>query len=140
MIMDQLKGQHTSMLAVGSSAEDRCALAKILGSILELNTVSTCREARNFLARRPTPVVITNRDLTDGSWRDVLSAIGSSGHFSSLIVSSLHADEKLWADVLHMGGFDVLATPFDPTEVSRSVGAALWNRTRVASRTAGSTD
>jgi DNA-binding NtrC family response regulator len=137
MIMDQLKGQHTSMLAVGSSAEERRALANIFGSILEINTVNTCREARNFLARRPTPVVITDRDLTDGSWRDVLSAIGSSGHFSSLIVACRHADEKLWADVLHMGGFDVLATPFDPTEVSRTVGAALRNRKRAASRAAG---
>ena len=136
--MDQYKGQHMSMLAVGPSAEDRRALADIFGSTLELHTVGTCREARDFLVSRPTPVVITDRDLRDGSWRDVLSAIGSSGYSSSLIVVSRHADERLWADVLHMGGFDVLATPFDPTEASRTVGAALRNRTRVASRGAGS--
>jgi DNA-binding NtrC family response regulator len=131
MIMDQLESRHASMLAVGHSAEDRRVLADVFSSFVELHTVSTCREARDFLARRRAQVVITDRDLSDGSWRDVLSAVATSGHGSSLIVASRHADERLWADVLHMGGFDVLATPFDRSEVSRAVGAALRNRTRL---------
>lgn len=126
--MDRSSKQIASMLAVGPSAEDRRVLAEVFSSVMELHTVGTCREARAMLSRRRIPVVITDRDLSDGSWRDVLSAIATSGNAASLIVASRHADEHLWADVLHMGGFDVLSTPFDPAEVSRSVGAALRNR------------
>jgi DNA-binding response OmpR family regulator len=43
----------------------------------------------------------------------------------NLIVSSRLADEKLWTEVLDSGGYDVLPTPFDPTEVSRVTTAAL---------------
>lgn len=136
--MEQLKSQRISILAVGPSAEDRRVLDDVFRATLDIHSVSSCREACEFLSRRHIPVVITDRDLRDGSWRDVLSAIGTSGYSSSLIVASRHADEMLWADVLHMGGFDVLATPLDPSEVNRSVGAALRNRTRVASRSAGS--
>jgi DNA-binding response OmpR family regulator len=41
-----------------------------------------------------------------------------------LIVTDRAADEALWAEVLNLGGFDVLAQPFDPTEVSRVVASA----------------
>jgi DNA-binding response OmpR family regulator len=44
-----------------------------------------------------------------------------------LIVSSRTADERLWAEVLNLGAYDVLVKPFDPTEVSRVVGLAWLN-------------
>lgn len=134
--MNQQGKSQLSMLAVGPSTDDRRVLTDIFSSLLKLHTVSTCREAREVLASRSIPVVITDRDLSDGSWRDVLSAIATSGHASNLIVASHQADECLWADVLHMGGFDVLATPFDRIEVSRTVDAALRDRLRHKPRTA----
>ena len=128
--------QPSSMLAVGHSVEDRRFLAEVFSPVLDLHTVSTCREARDLLSKRKIPVVLTDRDLSDGSWRDVLSAIATSGHASSLIVASRHDDETLWADGPHMGGFDVLATPFDRTEVTRIVNAALRRRSRPGVRSA----
>jgi hypothetical protein len=39
-------------------------------------------------------------------------------------VASRLADDKLWVDVLNLGGSDVLALPFDHDEVIRSVSLA----------------
>ena len=53
---------------------------------------------------------------------------------SVLVVTSRIADEWLWAEVLNLGGYDVLAQPFDREEVTRVVRSAvrassdLWRR------------
>jgi DNA-binding response OmpR family regulator len=41
-----------------------------------------------------------------------------------LIVTSRLADEKLWAEALNLGAYDVLAKPFDLSELVRSVNLA----------------
>ena len=48
----------------------------------------------------------------------------------SVIVTSRLADDRLWAEVLNLGAYDVLAKPFDRTEAIRAVGAAwrAWGR------------
>jgi DNA-binding response OmpR family regulator len=78
----------------------------------------SCREARHHLSELSAPVVICESHLPDGSWKDLLE----DGR--PLIVTDRAADEALWAEVLNLGGFDVLAQPFDPTEVSRVVASA----------------
>ena len=42
-----------------------------------------------------------------------------------LIVTSRLADERLWAEVLNLGAWDVLAKPFDDGEVLRTVQSTL---------------
>ena len=47
-----------------------------------------------------------------------------------LIVTSGLADARLWAEALNLGTYDVLAKPFDATEVIRIVRLACntgWN-------------
>ena len=70
-------------------------------------------------------VVITDAELPDGNWQGLLEAVSRLPGFPSLIVSSRLADERLWAEVLNLGGYDVLLTPFEPGEVFR-VGSAAW--------------
>jgi len=41
-----------------------------------------------------------------------------------LIVAHRLADEYLWAEVLNLGGYDLLATPFDQKQVLYAVSAA----------------
>jgi DNA-binding response OmpR family regulator len=49
-------------------------------------------------------------------------------------VTSRHADDRLWAEALNLGAWDVLAKPFDPGEVVRVVNLAClcWQRERQA--------
>jgi DNA-binding response OmpR family regulator len=41
-----------------------------------------------------------------------------------LIVTSRTADESLWAEVLNVGGYDVMAQPFEQYEVERVIASA----------------
>jgi DNA-binding NtrC family response regulator len=45
----------------------------------------------------------------------------------ALIVTCRLADERLWAEALNLGAYDVLAKPFDRDEVLRSVSLAWLN-------------
>src|SRR5438477_13162242 len=64
-------------------------------------------------ARRPS-LIVCESDLPDGCWRDFLRT--ASGPGTPLIVTSRLADERLWAEVLKLGGHDVLAKPFEEPE------------------------
>jgi hypothetical protein len=42
-------------------------------------------------------------------------------------VTSRLADERLWSEVLNLGGYDVLPQPLDRNEALRTIGLA-WDR------------
>ncbi len=77
-----------------------------------------CRQEALPLARRhPFSLVLSERDLPDGSWKDLWEQIGSADRRPPLIVTSAQADSSLWAEVLNLGGYDVLAKPLDEREI-----------------------
>jgi DNA-binding response OmpR family regulator len=111
-----MKGSQI-LLVYASDSGDR--LTKILhNSSWQVQATHTFREAMEHLSRNGTPVVICESSLPDGSWKDLLYKT------RRLIVISCTADEALWAEVLNLGGYDVLAQPFDETEVRRVVQLA----------------
>jgi hypothetical protein len=73
------------------------------------------------------PVLLCECDHAAGSWEDLLSATAKLPAPPNIIVFSRLADESLWAEVLNMGGFDVLITPFEPEEVM-GVTFGAWSR------------
>jgi DNA-binding NtrC family response regulator len=99
--------------------------------------------ARDLLRRHEVPVVVCEQELAPGKWTDLLPHIQDLPTPPSLIVTSRLADEHLWAEALNIGAWDVLAKPFDPSEVLRSLWAASrhWqnefrNRIKTAIRVA----
>lgn len=112
-------------VAVSPNANNRAALRDIFREAQwTLHEVPCLREVLLLLRRRPVDLIITERDLDDGSWRDVLDALKGIPACPPLIVTSRLADEYLWAEVLNEGGFDVLAQPFEREEVIRVISAA----------------
>jgi DNA-binding response OmpR family regulator len=77
---------------------------------------------------RPIPVVIAERALPLGDWKDLFTALQLLPHRPLLVVTSRLADEHLWAEVLNLGGHDVLAKPFQMAEVQRALESAgrIW--------------
>jgi len=71
------------------------------------------------------PVVLCERDLPGGTWRRLFVETRDLAHPPRLIVVSRLADERLWAEVLNLGGHDVLATPFAADEVRRVLSYAV---------------
>jgi DNA-binding response OmpR family regulator len=64
--------------------------------------------------------------LRPETWTDLLDQINILAKAPSLIVASRLADERLWAEALNLGAWDVLVRPFDPLELIRSVKLA-WD-------------
>jgi DNA-binding NtrC family response regulator len=117
-----------AVLAVSPLPADRLRLREILSQRnWQLHEASDCREALALLRGQSIPVLLCERDHADGSWEDLLKATARLPEPPNLIVFSRLADESLWAEVLNMGGFDVLMTPFEPEEVLR-VTFAAWSR------------
>lgn len=71
----------------------------------------------HLLENDPFCVVIAEAELGRGTWRELLDRL-QGRTAPRLIVASRFADECLWSEVLNRGGYDVLAKPFDPKEVS----------------------
>ena len=82
------------------------------------------RRASQCLRRHSVQVVIVKSDMPDGSWREMLGHLRRLARPPLLIVASRTADEHLWAEVLNIGGYDVLAQPFERDEMVRVVASA----------------
>ena|ERR1035438_4695270 len=91
-------------------------------------------ERSDSLQDNPTPVVICEAELPDGTWKDVLAQFALIKCPPILVVSARLADEKLWSEVLRLGGYNVLVKPLNMQEVSRVVSFSwllwknLWDR------------
>jgi len=83
--------------------------------------------ALTFLHDKAVSIVITERDLPVGDWRAVLEIMYLLADRPLVIVTCRHADNHLWAEALNLGAYDVLAKPFDRTEVVRILNSA-WTR------------
>jgi len=92
------------------------------------------REAWPVMCRDLARVVLCEHALEDGRWKDVLELAASRPYPPLVIVTARLADERLWAEVLNLGGYDVLAQPLDRNEALRTIGLA-WDRwARLAGR------
>lgn len=128
------------VLSISPIPEDHCTLQDILNRLqgtldprcaFTLHTCTTRAAALAALAMRQFEVVVCERELRPGSWKDVLDEAVILPDPPSVIVTSRLADERLWAEALNLGAYDVLTKPFDRTEATRVLDAA-W-------RTFGST-
>ena len=107
-----------SALLVSPYLDDRLILTEIFEDPgWRLDAVTSLPSALTALRRRPVPLVIAEREFRGGGWKDLLAAIRDLPDPPALIVISRLADEHLWAEVLNLGGHDVLAKPLRQAEV-----------------------
>lgn len=122
-----------SVLSISPTDEDHFVLRNILNLLdatldpprtFLLKSCANLPTALSALRDRQFEVIVCERDLPQGSWKDVLEQVTILSDPPSLIVTSRLADERLWAEALNLGAFDVLAKPFDRMETVRVIGAA----------------
>lgn len=89
-----------------------------------LYATDSLESASTVLQEKVTSIVITERDLSVGNWKDVLEVLDLLPDPPLLVVSSLYANEYLWAEALNLGVYDVLAKPLNKTEVIRVCNSA----------------
>jgi DNA-binding response OmpR family regulator len=114
-----------SILSVSPRDEDHRSIQTILHrSNWVLHTAYNIAEALRLPRSTPVAVILCEPRLPDGNWKDLLDALSACEHPPRMIVMSEIADERLWAEVLNLGGFDVLLKPLDPKELFRVASLA----------------
>ena len=91
---------------------------------LALQPSSTLASALTTLRTHRIPIVLCDRDEQPEAWRRILQAGKDLSAPPCVIVTSRLADDRLWAELLKDGAFDLLAKPFDKADVMRIVHAA----------------
>ena len=112
------------------SPQRRSKLQRLLNNCgVQTSLASTLDEARQKIASsRSYDLVLTDAELPDGSWQDLLDVVLDSGKACEIVVSSRCGDEDLWAEVLQRGAYDLLVEPYDHQEVCRIIESALDGR------------
>jgi DNA-binding NtrC family response regulator len=115
-------------LLISPAPDDEQTLSQLFGHKgWILRVVTSLSSARTLLSEKKASVVITERDLPEGNWKNVLELTYDFPDHPMVIVISPLADEFLWAEALNLGAYDVLAKPLDQNEVTRTLSLA-WNR------------
>jgi DNA-binding response OmpR family regulator len=114
------------VLSISPDELDHSELQQILDQLpFHLTAVRSGREAAAFLDASQFDVILCECRLPDGSWIEILNRISAATTEPLLIVTSRLADASLWAEVLNLGGYDLLAKPFNRQEV-RHVLTSAW--------------
>jgi DNA-binding response OmpR family regulator len=113
-----------SALLVGGFDQDRQLIRDLFReSGWRLFEAAGRERALHCLRRHSVHVVIAEAEA-DWGWKSVLEDLQTLVRPPKLIVTSRNADERLWAEALNMGAYDVLAQPFEREEVERVVRSA----------------
>lgn len=122
-----------TVLSLEPSLKDQTALERIFtgsnwplcpGLKWKLKGTATVRSALAAIRRTPVPLVLCGCDVQPDAWKEMLEQFPILAEPPFLIVTSRLADERLWVEALNLGAYDVLAKPFDRTEVTRAVNSA----------------
>lgn len=117
-------------LLVSPDPDDRFVLEPLFrGRNWNLGAVESLPAALEFLRKAAVPLVIAERDFVLGNWKQLLVETQHLPQAPRLVVISRMADEQLWAEVLNLGGHDVLAKPLREPEVFWVCNHVLESRT-----------
>ena len=117
-----------TVLAVGSSKIETEELRQIFRrSNWVMLEAGDTQEAITLLKQMPIGVVVCQGQHNHSGWKELLRELSYLPKPPHLVVSSKDADDSLWAEVLNLGGYDVLVRPYDPREVVRVLSLAWLN-------------
>jgi len=127
-----------ALLAAPACAQERDFLHNLFSrSGWEILLAETFQEVLTVVRGKRVGVLLSDSRFSDGHcWKELLDEIQRLESPPMLIVSDRLADTRLWAEVLNLGGYDLLSKPFHPEEVLRVASAAWasWERNRETAR------
>lgn len=116
------------VLSVSPKLDYQASLQRLLNPTgWRLMRARTIETALSIVDQERPPLVLCESSLDDPTWKELLAQITLRSDAPFLIVTSRQADDHLWAEALNLGAYDVLAQPFDMTEVRRTFSSA-WLR------------
>jgi DNA-binding NtrC family response regulator len=110
--------QKIPVLIVTSRTEDVEELTSILSETpWELTDASDLEDPSAALKGAAVPILLFDRDATAGGWRIEMKRMIKSRRGACVVLLSSVADQYLWDEVVHQGGFDLLTRPFRKEQV-----------------------
>lgn len=95
-------------------------------------------DAIELLSSQAIPVVVAEERLPGGGWDEILRAAENLPAPPKTVVAAVLAEPAFLAEVLNLGGYDVLVRPFDAQEVLHCLSMAWlswkYDRERAAAR------
>lgn len=111
---------ENGILFVSPHREDASVLSRMLDSLsVSIDYVADLKHARSKMMGAAYPVILTEANLPDGTWLDVLDLVHRVAPNAEVIVTDSEADARFWAEVLNRGAYDLIAQPFAAAEVQR---------------------
>ncbi len=111
---------RSRILFISGRQEDALHLSQMLHTLpLKLEHVPSLCHARTRLNQLDYDVILTEANLPDGKWLDVLHLVRECPRETEVIVTDPQADARFWAEALNLGAYDLLAQPFCEPEVRR---------------------
>ena len=123
----------SNVLFVSPYVQDANSLAEMLDVGSTVVHASSLKDAASRLRAANFGVVLTEAQLDDGNWLDLLELTRRLG--TELVVTDAWADAQFWAMAINLGAYDMLAQPFHRTEVRRVLASASSRQGKT--RTAG---
>jgi len=130
-VTDATVALDIAILSISVNEDDHSALQRLIGhSRWMMDKARSLSEARALLSQKSeTSVIVCDCDGLPGAWMAILDDLLDMPAPPSLILTSRLADDRLWAEALNLGAWDVLAKPLDRSEALRSVKYA-WDHWR----------
>jgi DNA-binding NtrC family response regulator len=127
-------GEKIPVVAIGRDERDRSSLSAFSArGQWDLVLTGSCEEALDTLKKMPAAVILCDRDLPELDWRKALEKLVGSRPDCPIVLTSPVNDEYLWEEVIHKGGYDVLAKPLQEGQTVRAVNLA-WSYSKERSR------
>lgn len=101
-------------IVIGRSGREPEQLRDCLGAEWE---IALCTDLQSL--RGDSEVVVCDADESGESWRAILRRVREVNRAAAFVLLSRLADERLWSELLHEGGYDVLPKPLDRLETLR---------------------
>jgi DNA-binding response OmpR family regulator len=131
---NRLKRNRVGVFAVSQNENELRVLRDIFSrSNWELQAAGSLQEALGIIERDETPVVLYDRGFGDDGWREMLQGVDGWERPPHVIVASDSSETALWAEVINLGGFDLLVKPFTPKELFWVISLA-WRQWHVQPR------
>jgi len=115
-----------SVLTISPHEADLVLVSNLIShSAWNHQSAKTIEEALTVLESSDVHVILCDADLPGGGWEGVLERAADLDRHPETVVLARHPDERLWAKVLNLGAWDLLAKPLQPKEFYRSVHHAF---------------
>ena len=117
----------TPVLVVSSELGDCNALGDTINQEgWKTICASSVDECKGVFANHDIDLVFCERELTDGTYRDVLAIARSQRHRPRLIVMSRCPNWDEYLESLHAGAFDLIASPYETVDIANVLNQAQY--------------